>query len=108
MEYIGENGCVLAFDGNDAAASFHAGILLSAARDKGGEATRLSELLGQSARHWPQAASDIRSLRQKGLLEPAGFGATPRGRETTRELRGNYPQDVVVSFDPEVSKKRHN
>ena len=107
VEYVGENGHVLAF-GDDAAASFHVGILLSAARDKGGDATRLPDLLGQSARHWPQAASDIRSLRQKGLLEPAGFEATPAGREVARELGGNYPQESVMSFDPEVSKKRHN
>lgn len=60
IEYVSENGHVLAFDGDDAAASFDVGILLSAACDKGGQATRLSDLLGQSARHWPQAASGLR------------------------------------------------
>lgn len=108
VAYVGENGHVLAFDGDDAATSFHAGILLSAARDKGGETTRLSDLLGQSARHWSQAASDIRSLRQKGLLEPAGFEVTPAGREAARELGSNYPLESVMPSDPAVSKKRHN
>lgn len=108
MEYVSENGHVLAFDDDDAPASFDAGILLSAARDKGGQATRLSELLGQSARHWPQAASDIRSLRQKGLLEPTSFETTPAGHEAARELGDNYPLEPVMPFDSEMSKKRHN
>lgn len=108
LEYVSENGHVLAFDDDDAPASFDAGILLSAARAKGGQATRLSDLLGQSARHWPQAASDIRSLRQKGLLEPTGFEATPAGHEAARELGDNYPLKPVMPSDPAASKKRPN
>ncbi len=108
LEYVGENGHILAFDDDDAPASFDAGILLSAARAKGGQATQLSDLLGQSARHWPQAASDIRSLRRKGLLEPTGFEATPAGRKAARELGDNYPLEPVMPSDPAASKKRHN
>ena len=108
LEYVSENGHVLAFNDDDAPASFDAGILLSAARDKGGQATRLPELLGQSARHWPQAASDIRSLRRKGLLEATGFEVTPTGREAARELGDNYPLEPVMPSDPAASKKRHN
>lgn len=107
-EYVDETGHVLAFDNDDAPASFDAGILLSAAHAKGGRATQLSDLLGQSARHWPQAASEIRSLRQKGLLEPIGCEATPAGYEAARELSGNYPSEPVMPSDPAASKKRHN
>lgn len=108
LEYVSETGHALTFVGDDAPASFDPGILLSAARDKGDQATRLSDLLGQSARHWPQAASDIRSLRQRGLLEPTGFEATPAGREAARQLGDNYPLEPVMPSDPAAAKKRHN
>lgn len=108
LEYVSENGHVLTFDDEDTPASFDAGILLSAARDKGGQATRLSDLLGQSARHWPQAASDIRSLRRRGLLEPTGFETTPAGHEAARELGDNYPLEPVMPSDLAAVKKRHN